>query len=130
MAKKVTKSGRRVTKPDTDIGMRVRLRRVELDISQEELGKRLGVSFQQVQKYEKGINRVSAGRLQQIASALDVPVTFFYSDNREVQEVDSLLFLDSSFSLRLLRAYSQIKDQRVQRHFVTLMESFAAAEAA
>ena len=72
----------------------------------------------QVQKYEKGVNRVGAARLQQIASALDVPVTFFYDGDNKAREVESLLFLDSAFSLRLLRAYSKIKDQTVQRQLV------------
>src|SRR5580698_2562061 len=100
-------------KPDIELGKRIRLRRVEQKISQAELGEQLGVSFQQVQKYEKGVNRVGAARLQQIAKAL---------------EVESLLFLDSAFSLRLLRAYSKIKDQTVQRQLVSLMESIAANE--
>src|SRR5205085_2941987 len=65
-------------KPDIELGKRIRLRRVEQKISQAELGDKLGVSFQQVQKYEKGVNRVCAARLQQIATVLDVRVTFFY----------------------------------------------------
>lgn len=97
-------------------------------MSQNELGEMLGVSFQQVQKYEKGVNRVGASRLSQIADALQVPITFFYGDGTATQkkqqsEVESLLFLDSSFSLRLLRAYASITDQKVQRQFVALMES-------
>ena len=116
-------------KPDIEMGKRIRLRRVEQKISQADLGEKLGVSFQQVQKYEKGVNRVGAARLQQIASALSVPVTFFYdSDNTKNREVESLLFLDSAFSLRLLRAYSKIKSQTVQRQLVTLMESIAEDE--
>jgi transcriptional regulator with XRE-family HTH domain len=115
-------------KPDIELGKRIRLRRVEQKISQAELGDQLGVSFQQVQKYEKGVNRVGAARLQQIATALDVPVTFFYDGDGKAREVESLLFLDSSFSLRLLRAYSKIKDQTVQRQLVSLMESIAANE--
>jgi hypothetical protein len=73
--------------------------------------------------------------LQHIATALDVPVTFFFDDadvgKRAIEskrEVESLLFLDSSFSLRLLRAYSAVKNQTVQRQFVTLIESIAEAE--
>ncbi len=109
-------------KPDIELGKRIRLRRVEQRISQAELGDKLGVSFQQVQKYEKGVNRVGAARLQSIATALDVPVTFFYDGDGKAREVESLLFLDSAFSLRLLRAYSKIKDQTVQRQLVSLME--------
>ena len=114
---------------DVELGKRIRLRRVELKISQSELADQLGVTFQQVQKYEKGVNRVGAARLQQIATALDVPVTFFYeSQTRDAKEVDSLLFIDSSFSLRLLRAYASVKSQAVQRQFVSLIESIAANE--
>jgi transcriptional regulator with XRE-family HTH domain len=109
-------------KPEIEMGKKIRLRRVEQHISQSELGEKLGVSFQQVQKYEKGINRVVASRLQQIATALDVPVTFFYGGDGKAREVESLLFL------RLLRAYSKIKDQTVQRQMVSLMEAVAANE--
>jgi transcriptional regulator with XRE-family HTH domain len=115
-------------KPDIEMGKRIRLRRVEQKISQADLGEKLGVSFQQVQKYEKGVNRVGAARLQQIANALSVPVTFFYDGDGKNREVESLLFLDSAFSLRLLRAYSRIKDQSVQRQFVVLMEAVADDE--
>ena len=94
-------------KPDIELGKRIRLRRVEQKISQAELGDKLGVSFQQVQKYEKGVNRVGAARLQQIATALDVPVTFFYDGDGKAREVESLLFLDSAFSLRLLARLQQ-----------------------
>lgn len=120
---------RSATKNDIELGKRIRLRRVEQKISQAELGAKLGVSFQQVQKYEKGVNRVGAARLQQIANALGVPVTFFYDGDTKNREVESLLFLDSAFSLRLLRAYAKIKDQTVQRQFVTLMEGIAASQA-
>jgi transcriptional regulator with XRE-family HTH domain len=120
---------------DGEIGKRVRLRRVEQGLSQAELGSALGVTFQQVQKYEKGVNRVGAARLQQIATALDVPVTFFFDDasvgkrvTGDKREVESLLFLDSSFSLRLLRAYAAVKDQKVQRQFVSLIESIVTKE--
>src|SRR5437762_8765423 len=110
-------------KPDIELGKRIRLRRVEQKISQAELGDKLGVSFQQVQKYEKGVNRVGASRLQLIAEALGVDVTFFYEGNSKPErEVDSLLFLDSSFTLRLLRAYTAVENQAVQRQFVSLIE--------
>ncbi len=128
-------SARSSGKYDIELGRRLRLRRVEQKMSQSELADMLGVSFQQVQKYEKGVNRVGAARLQQVATALDVPVTFFFDDvdagkraNDSKREVESLLFLDSSFSMRLLRAYSAVKDQAVQRQFVTLIESIAAKE--
>jgi transcriptional regulator with XRE-family HTH domain len=114
---------------DIEMGRRIRLRRVEIGLSQSELGEKLGVSFQQVQKYEKGVNRVGASRLQQIAEALGVDLTFFYEGNSKAErEVDSLLFLDSSFSLRLLRAYTAVENQAVQRQFVSLIESIVASQ--
>lgn len=135
MIKKTMLKQRSPGKHDIELGKRLRLRRVERNMSQQELGDALGVSFQQVQKYEKGVNRVGAARLQQICNALDVPVTFFYDGNgtptksdSKSREVESLLFLDSKFSLRLLRAYSSIKDQRVQRDFVALMERIAGID--
>ena len=137
--KKKANGGRKMQrssgKHDVELGRRLRLRRVEQKMSQDGLARKLGVTFQQVQKYEKGVNRIGASRLQLIATALDVPVTFFFDDadagKRAIEskrEVESLLFLDSSFSLRLLRAYSAVKDQAVQRQFVTLIESIAANE--
>jgi transcriptional regulator with XRE-family HTH domain len=127
-AKAKKSAPRSAGKHDLELGKRIRLRRIEQRISQADLGGELGVSFQQVQKYEKGVNRVGAARLQQIATALDVPVTFFYDGDGKTREVESLLFLDSSFSLRLLRAYAAIQDQTVQRQLVTFMESIAANE--
>jgi transcriptional regulator with XRE-family HTH domain len=112
-------------KPEIEMGRKIRLRRVEQRLSQSVLGEKLGVSFQQIQKYEKGANRVGASRLQQIATALDVPVTFFYDSDGKTKEVESLLFLDSAFSLRLLRAYSNIKNEAVRRQMVSLMEAVA-----
>src|SRR5665811_537562 len=88
----VNKNQRSAGKPDVELGKRIRLRRAEQDISQTELADKIGISFQQVQKYEKGVNRVGAARLQQIASALDVPVTFFYDGDGKAREVESLLF--------------------------------------
>jgi len=134
-SKRGLKNQRSTGKYDIKLGKRIRLRRVEINISQVELADKLGVSFQQVQKYERGINRVGASRLRQIATALDIPVTFFFDDDGQgkrasdgKREVESLLFLDSSFSLRLLRAYASVKSQVVQRQFVSLIESIAANE--
>ncbi len=108
--KKKSNSGvinaRSTGKYDVELGKRIRLRRVEMKISQSDLADKLGVSFQQVQKYEKGVNRVGAARLQQVATELDVPVTFFFDDDDlekrasdGKREVESLLFIDSTFSL-------------------------------
>jgi transcriptional regulator with XRE-family HTH domain len=112
---------------DIELGRRIRLRRTEIKMAQSELGDKLGISFQQIQKYERGVNRVGAGRLQQIAAALGVPVTWFYEGDAKDREVESLLFQDSAFSLRLLRAYRRMKDEAVQRKAVSLFESIADA---
>ena len=120
---------RRAGSEDIEIGRKIRALRLQRGLSQTSLAEGIGLTFQQVQKYEKGVNRVGAARLQAIATALDVPVTFFYDGDGKAREVESLLFLDSAFSLRLLRAYSKIKDQTVQRQLVSLMESIAANEA-
>src|ERR1700722_11238741 len=94
------KNQRSVGPPDTELGKRIRLRRVEQGLSQDDLGKALGVTFQQVQKYEKGVNRVGAARIQQIATTLDVPVSFFFDDaSAGRREVQGWLFFDGSFSL-------------------------------
>ena len=73
-------------KPDIEMGKRIRLRRVEQKISQADLGEQLGVSFQQVQKYEKGANRISASRLYFTAKILGVPVQFFFEELPGVEE--------------------------------------------
>ncbi len=75
-------SPRSVGKVDKDMGQRIRLRRVELKITQRKLAEALGVTFQQLQKYENGLNRVGAARLEQIAAILDVPITFFYDSGK------------------------------------------------
>jgi transcriptional regulator with XRE-family HTH domain len=112
---------------DIEVGQRIRARRMAKGMSQTELGNLLGVTFQQVQKYEKGVNRVGAGRLVRVGEALDVPVSFFFGatdvgaqDTREI-----LGFLDTSYSLRLLRAFSRIPQGNVQRAVVDLVESIA-----
>src|SRR5881227_2312776 len=69
---------RRADSRDAEVGRRVRSRRLECRFSQTELADRIGVTFQQVQKYEKGVNRIGAGRLQRISEALEVPITFFF----------------------------------------------------
>jgi len=121
---------RTATEADAEIGRKIRLRRVELKISQQELGEKLGISFQQVQKYEKGVNRVHAARLERIADILDIPTSFFYAsgDASHTAEMNSLLFTDSSFAMRLLRAYVAIPDQAIRRQMVLLMETVAASK--
>src|ERR1041385_7005318 len=96
---------------DIEIGQKIRALRVAKEVSQTELGKALGVTFQQVQKYEKGANRVSAGRLQKIAELLETPITFFYGESGagSKKHADTgFALLQSKGAMRLLRAYDEI----------------------
>jgi len=113
---------------DIEMGRRIRLRRRETGISQIELAGHLGLSFQQMQKYEKGTSRIGAARLQQIAKRLGVDIPFFYDGDGKKPDVDSLLVANSVFSLRLLRAYTAIKNKTVQRRLVILVEMIAASQ--
>ena len=113
---------------DIEMGRRIRLRRRETGISQIELAGHLGLSFQQMQKYEKGTSRIGAARLQQIAKRLGVDIPFFYDGDGKKSDVDSLLVANSVFSLRLLRAYTAIKNKTVQRRLVILVEMIAASQ--
>ncbi len=112
---------------DIDVGRRIRARRIAQGMSQTELGNRLGVTFQQVQKYEKGINRVGAGRLVRVAEALEVPVAFFFAgtDGDSVDTRTLMGFLDSAYALRLLRAFSRVSEPNLQRSLVELVERIA-----
>jgi transcriptional regulator with XRE-family HTH domain len=121
-------------KPDVELGKRIRLRRVEQKISQAELGDKLGVSFQQVQKYEKGVNRVGAGRLTKIAEVLGVPVGSFFAgkellaseQSKAADEPSPLKLLTVSGAFRLLRAYAEIEDANLRRSIVDLVEQITS----
>jgi transcriptional regulator with XRE-family HTH domain len=118
---------------DQSIARKIRLQRITKGLSQTELGDKIGITFQQIQKYEKGSNRVSAGRLKQIAEVLDVPVSFFFdgapfndasADNINV----SLSFLETAAAVRLVRAFAEIKGVRVRRSIVALVEGIAGEQ--
>jgi len=127
---------------DTHVGSRVRMRRMMLSMSQEKLGEHLGITFQQIQKYEKGTNRIGASRLQHIATVLQVPVAFFFEDaptspedaatgfaeDRPGAYVTS--FLTSNEGLALNRAFVRIKSSQVRRRLVDLVESLADTDPA
>lgn len=123
---------------DRHVGSRVRLRRTLVGMSQEQLGAKLGVTFQQVQKYEKGSNRVSASRLWQIASILGVPVSYFFdgasqsggeSDDgfADVSQTEIDGLTQSTESLILLRHFTQIRQSSMRRAIIDLARSLAAA---
>ena len=121
---------KRAQKIDKVIGRNIRIHRLAKKMSQTELGDQLGVSFQQVQKYENGTNRVGSGRLYQIAAILGLHVSTFFnggeSGDRERSTDSGLLdLLAEPQSVRLIRAFSKITDTTVRRSLVQLTEKFA-----
>ena len=122
---------------DKHVGSRVRMRRMMLSMSQEKLGDALGLTFQQVQKYEKGTNRIGASRLQQISHILQVPVAFFFegapnlsgtpSDGMKEAPSPAYIsdFLATSDGLALTKAFMRIKEQKLRRRIVDLVEEIA-----
>jgi|SRR5579859_3219414 len=113
---------------DRAVALRVRALRLARGMSQTELGRQLGVSFQQVQKYENGVNRIGAGRLRHIAEIFDVPVAALFGALRRPRQgaADPLELLRSAGAMRLLQAYAGIRDAAVRRAFVRLAEETAA----
>jgi transcriptional regulator with XRE-family HTH domain len=107
---------------DLEIGQKIRALRVARDMSQTTLADGLGVTFQQVQKYERGANRVSAGRLQKIAEMLDKPITFFYGTKKQHQD-DGLSLIQSTGAIRLLRAYAGITSGATKHALVMVAEA-------
>ncbi|MEF2550684.1 helix-turn-helix domain-containing protein [Aurantimonas sp. A2-1-M11] len=123
---------------DIHVGSRVRLRRTMLGMSQEKLGESLGITFQQIQKYEKGTNRIGASRLQRISEVMTVPVSFFFeeaptgsSGGNGLQETSGsdyvVDFLSSSEGLQLNRAFVRIADPKVRRRVIDLVRTLADA---
>ncbi|MGM4982776.1 MULTISPECIES: helix-turn-helix domain-containing protein [Rhizobium] len=123
---------------DAYVGSRVRTRRLMLGMSQERLAEQIGVTFQQVQKYEKGTNRIGASRLQAIANVLAVPVAFFFQqDNTQPLNTDGLgaingledlsEFLTSKEGLSLNKAFMKINDPGIRQSVLTLIKSLSNA---
>ena len=112
---------------DIEVGRKVRALRLERSLSQERLAEALGLTFQQVQKYEKGANRISAGRLQRIAEILGVPTAAFFADTGALDAPAEKLceVADAGAALRLLRAYARIPSSSVKRALTTLAEELA-----
>ena len=118
---------------DTHVGSRVRLRRTMLGMSQEKLGEALGITFQQIQKYEKGSNRIGASRLQRFSEVLNVAISFFFEDLpggaagaglSEPSGPDYVVdFLSTSEGLQLNRAFVKISDPKVRRRIIDLVRS-------
>ena len=123
---------------DIHVGSRVRLRRMMQGISQDKLGEELDLTFQQIQKYEKGVNRIGAARLYEIARILDVPVQFFFDDfgdgpesligfaetNQEAgDKADFFSVLSTPEGMQLCRAFVGIKDYQVRRRVLDLVKA-------
>jgi transcriptional regulator with XRE-family HTH domain len=131
-------SARRANAMDVHVGTRVRLRRMLLGMSQEKLGEQLGLTFQQVQKYEKGVNRIGAGRLFDLGLVLGVPVQFFYEEapggtaarGFAEQPAESYVvdFLSSREGLELNKAFVKISDPKLRRSVLDLVRSLAGVE--
>ena len=126
---------------DAHVGYRVRLRRMLIGMSQEKLGEMLGLTFQQVQKYEKGVNRIGAGRLFQVAHILGVPIDYFYEGVNGMGEgapgfaepggssPPVMEFLSSGEGLQLSLAFMKIKDPKVRKRVLDLVKSLSDGEA-
>jgi transcriptional regulator with XRE-family HTH domain len=124
---------RKATGVDVIIGSRLRAQRLTRKLSQEELADSLGISFQQVQKYESGTNRISASRLKEVSDVLRVPISSWFADDKrsskkEPGKADTHAFITSARAIRLLKSFSQIEDAKAQNLIVDLCERLAAAQ--
>ena len=135
------KGSRRPNPVDIHVGGRVRFRRMLLGMSQEKLGERLGLTFQQVQKYEKGVNRIGASRLFDLSQVLQVPIQFFYEEAPGTLDQSAgengagfadrsgesyiVEFLNTRDGLELNKAFVRIQDIKVRRAIVELVRSLA-----
>jgi transcriptional regulator with XRE-family HTH domain len=129
---------------DVHVGSRVRLRRTLLGLSQERLGEAVGLTFQQIQKYERGANRIGASRMYDLAHVLDVPVSFFFDDMPDdVKQRDAVAVtvsddedaagaepnpLNRRETLELVRAYYRITSARVRKRMFELVKAVARVE--
>ncbi len=125
-----TTSTTRMRRPgpgDIEVGRRIRARRLECGMSQTELATQIGLTFQQVQKYEKGVNRVGAGRIQQIADALSVPAAYFFGITERAKREDNDLtdLLKTAHAVRLVRAFARFRSPRAKRALAELVEAIA-----
>jgi len=133
---------------DVHVGKRLRLRRSMLGLSQDSLGKEIGVTFQQIQKYERGVNRVGASRLYDFSRALGVPVGYFFDEydslkaandsdgvtglaedkSTFIAESDYRTQMDTKETMALVRAYYKIKDANVRKKIVSLVKAMVVSD--
>ena len=119
---------KRTTDVDRVIGAKVRMRRGELGITQTQLAQQLGVTFQQVQKYEQGKNRVGGSRLAGVAKALDVPVSYFFDHSAEETEAAAASLLSQQGAIALLKAFAGVKDLNQRQRVIDLVRALAGKE--
>ena len=121
----------KIEQVDVEVGRRIKVQRLSRRVSQTTLAKRLGLSFQQIQKYEKGANRVGAGRLSKIAEVLGVPVDSFFEGysqpNANIASASPLKLLTIPGALPLLLAYADIEDRTLRRSVVEMVQQIARA---
>lgn len=118
---------RGTTSADVRIGSLIRVQRLSKGLTQTELGNAIGIAFQQVNKYEKGVNRVPGARLEQIAKVLDMsPSDFFKGSSDRKRELESLVLVRNAAALRLLRAFNEIKSWSARNALVEIAEKMAA----
>ena len=128
-------NARRTTPVDRLVGARMRLRRQSLGMSQTELGEKIGVTFQQIQKYELGANRVGAGRLASVATALGVPLTFFFEemtsalDSAGAEDAISGALRDR-VTVELVRAFAAVRDPLLRRRVVEFVRALSGSNGA
>lgn len=122
-------NARKVQDSDIALGERIRARRNQIAMSQEELGKALGVSFQQIQKYEKGTNRISSGRLIQIVNALQCNVTDLIGSGNDspIKSTQFSRYAASKEGVAIINAMASIPSAAVRRHVISLAESLSAS---
>jgi transcriptional regulator with XRE-family HTH domain len=127
---------RRPHEVDIHVGQRLRLRRTLLGLSQGELGRRVGLTFQQIQKYERGVNRIGASRLAEFAAVLGVPPGWFFEDMadaarqrtrllRQGAGAEPLRELGGHDTLELVRLYNKVRDRRVRERILALLRAVA-----
>ena len=119
---------------DVQVGARIRTRRLLIGMNQETLAQGLGLTFQQVQKYEGGANRVSASRLSQIADILGVPIAYFFSDLEpgggapDAQELEMRERMQRPETIELIRCYYTISDPQVRAQFLDMVKAVAQSQ--
>ncbi|MBY0324122.1 MAG: helix-turn-helix domain-containing protein [Reyranella sp.] len=113
------------TEADRAVGERITALRKAKGLSQTELGTAIGVTFQQVQKYEKGMNRISGSRLQDAARALDVPVSALFGESETANQAEAFAFLTEPGAIELLKAYKAIEDDQLRRDVLALVRTAA-----